>query len=122
MGNERGSYKVGDGAKDIQKQQVVLVRRDTGEKTAVSETSASPFTKHAKRYSGNMFTQAKEFMQKNIREVKDFDEFKQIMDDKRSFIKTHWCKSLECERYVKEQTGATLRCIPFSKSLFQESA
>jgi prolyl-tRNA synthetase len=54
-------------------------------------------------------------MQKNIREVKDFDEFKQIMDDKRGFIKTHWCKSLECERYVKEQTGATLRCIPFSK-------
>ena len=104
------------GPKDIQKQQVVLVRRDTGEKTAVSETELLPRLQNMlKDIQGNMFTQAKEFMQKNIREVKDFDEFKQIMDDKRGFIKTHWCKSLECERYVKEQTGATLRCIPFSK-------
>ncbi len=104
------------GPKDIQKQQVVLVRRDTGEKFTVSEFELLPRLKTLlSEIQENMFNQAKRFMQESIREVDNFDEFKQVIDAKRGFIKTHWCGNPECEKYVKEQTGATLRCIPFSE-------
>lgn len=104
------------GPRDIQKRQVVLVRRDTGEKSAVSEFELLPRLKTLlDEIQENMFNQAKKFMQKNIREVNNFDEFKQVIDEKRGFIKAHWCGSIECEKNAKEQTGATLRCIPFSE-------
>ncbi len=104
------------GPRDIQKRQVVLVRRDTGEKSAVSELELLPRLKTLlDEIQENMFNQAKKFMQKNIREVNNFDEFKQVIDEKRGFIKAHWCGSIECEKNAKEQTGATLRCIPFSE-------
>lgn len=104
------------GPRDIKNEQVVLVRRDTGEKTIVSE---SELLSHLKslldEIQANMFNQAKKFLNENIREVDNFDEFKQIIDEKRGFIKAHWCGNAECEKKVKEETGATLRCIPFSK-------
>ncbi|WP_296970671.1 proline--tRNA ligase [Tepidanaerobacter sp. EBM-38] len=104
------------GPKDIQKQQVVLVRRDTGEKFTVSEPELLSCLKTLlNEIQENMFDQAKRFMQENIREIDNFDEFKQVIDAKRGFIKTHWCGNPECEKFVKEQTGATLRCIPFSE-------
>jgi len=103
------------GPRDIKNQQVVLVRRDTGEKTVVSESELLPRLKSLLAdIQINMFNQAKEFLNENIREVKNFDEFKQIINEKRGFIKAHWCKNGECEQKIKEETGATLRCIPFS--------
>ncbi|MGI5859185.1 MAG: proline--tRNA ligase [Tepidanaerobacteraceae bacterium] len=104
------------GPRDIQKQQVILVRRDTGEKFAVSEIELLPRLKTLlSEIQENMFHHAKKFLEDNIREVDNFEEFKQVIDEKRGFIKAHWCGNIECEKQVKEQTGATLRCIPFSE-------
>ncbi len=104
------------GPRDIQKQQVILVRRDTGEKFAVSEIELLPrLKKLLSEIQENMFHHAKKFLEDNIREVDNFEEFKQVIDEKRGFIKAHWCGNIECEKQVKEQTGATLRCIPFSE-------
>lgn len=104
------------GPRDIQKQQVILVRRDTGEKFAVSEIELLPrLKKLLSEIQENMFRHAKNFLEDNIREVDNFEEFKQVIDEKRGFIKAHWCGNIECEKQVKEQTGATLRCIPFSE-------
>lgn len=54
-------------------------------------------------------------LQKNIREVCDFNGFKQTIAEKRGFVKAYWCGSAKCEKTAKEKTGATLRCIPFSE-------
>lgn len=71
------------GPKDIQKRQVVLVRRDTGKKTAVSESELLPSLKVLLGdIQQNMFKQAKNFMQENIRQVNDFEDFKQLIDKK----------------------------------------
>ena len=105
------------GPRDIQKRQVVLVRRDTGEKSAVSELELLPRLKTLlDEIQENMFNQAKKFMQKNIREVNNFDEFKQVIDEKRGFIKAHWCGSIECEKKCKEQTELHSGVFPFPKS------
>ncbi|MFY9414054.1 MAG: proline--tRNA ligase [Tepidanaerobacteraceae bacterium] len=104
------------GPRDIKNEQVVFVRRDTGEKITVSESELLPRLKSLlDEIQANMFRQAQVFLNENIREVDNFDEFKQIIDEKRGFIKAHWCGNTECEKKVKEETGATLRCIPFSK-------
>ena len=104
------------GPRDIKNGQVVFVRRDTGEKIAVSEAELVPRLKSLlDDIQANMFKQAKDFLNSNIREVDNFDEFKQIIEEKRGFIKAHWCGSSECEQKVKEETGATLRCIPFNQ-------
>jgi len=104
------------GPRDIEKNQAVLVRRDTGEKTFVK-------IEDLKRYTGdllneiqeNMFKQAQEFVQRNTRNAKTIKELENIIEKQRGFIKAMWCGSEECEDEIKEKTGATIRCIPFDQ-------
>jgi len=104
------------GPKDVEKHQVILVRRDTGEKMSVDESEINDKIKLLlDEIQSNMFRQAKQFRDDNIREAEDFEEFKKIIEEKKGFIKTHWCENAECEKHIKEQTGATLRCIPFEQ-------
>lgn len=104
------------GPKDVEKHQVILVRRDTGEKISVDESEINTKIKLLlDEIQSNMFRQAKEFRDNNISEVEHFEEFKKIIEEKKGFIKTHWCENEECEKHIKEQTGATLRCIPFEQ-------
>lgn len=104
------------GPKDVEKHQVVLVRRDTGEKISVDELEINNTIKSLlAEIQNNMFKQAKEFMDNNIREAENMEEFKKIIDEKKGFIKAHWCENGGCEKYIKEHTGATLRCIPFEQ-------
>lgn len=104
------------GPKDIQKHQVVLVRRDTGEKISVDEADINIKIKSLlDEIQQNLFKQAKTFMEENIREAENFDELKKIIQNDKGFVKAHWCEDGNCEKQVKEQTGATLRCIPFNQ-------
>lgn len=104
------------GPRDIKNKQVVLVRRDTGEKVMVSENEVeSAVESLLKDIQTNMFQIAKDFMMNNIHEVDSFGEFKEIINNKVGFIKAHWCGSSECEEHIKEETTATLRCIPFEE-------
>ena len=71
------------GPRDIKNEQVVFVRRDTGEKITVSESELLPRLKSLlDEIQANMFRQAQVFLNENIREVDNFDEFKQIIDEK----------------------------------------
>jgi len=104
------------GPKDIQKQQVVLVRRDTGEKLFVPRVELYERLKALlEDIQTNMYKQAKQFMDSNTRKVDDFEDFKKIIEEKKGFIKAHWCENESCEKYIKDQTGATLRCLPLDQ-------
>lgn len=46
-------------------------------------------------------------------EATDYDQFKQIMENSRGFIKAFWCESEKCENEIKQETKATTRCLPF---------
>ena len=104
------------GPKDMAQGQVMLVRRDTGEKIAVKEEKLAETVKELlDNIQENLFTRAKKFLEKNIRETSDYNEFKKIIEKQRGLIKTYWCGSKDCEDKIKEETKASIRCIPFEQ-------
>jgi len=105
------------GPRDMAKEQVVLVRRDTGEKQIVKEEKLTETVKNLLiEIQENLFNQAKKFLQENIREASDYSEFKKIIEDKKGIIKAYWCGNRECEDKIKEETKASIRCIPFEEN------
>ena len=104
------------GPKDMVQGQVMLVRRDTGEKVAVKEEKLVETVKELlDNIQENLFTRAKKFLEENIRETSDYNKFKKIIEKQRGLIKTYWCGSKDCEDKIKEETKASIRCIPFEQ-------
>jgi len=104
------------GPKDLAQGQVVLVRRDTGEKMAVKEEKLLETVEELlSNIQENLFTKAKKFLQENTREISNYNEFKKVIEKKRGLIKTYWCGSKDCEDKIKEETKASIRCIPFER-------
>ena len=104
------------GPKDLEKGSVVLVRRDTGEKMFVkNEEVVSKVKELLETIQTDLYDKAKKFRDENTRNIDSWDEFKNIIEEKGGFIKAHWCESAECEAKVKEETKATIRCIPFDQ-------
>lgn len=105
------------GPKDIEKNQAVLARRDTGEKIPVSlDNLEEEVTKLLAEIQTNMFEKAKKFRDARISDATNMEEFKEKLEETPGFINAHWCGKRECEDKIKEETGATLRCIPFDEN------
>ncbi len=104
------------GPKDMAQGQVMLARRDTGEKVAVKEENLVETVKELlDNIQENLFTRARNFLEENIRESSNYNEFKKIIEKQRGLIKTYWCGSKDCEDKIKEETKASIRCIPFEQ-------
>jgi len=104
------------GPKDIAKNSIVVVRRDSSEKESIGEEKVAI---HVRKLLGeiqkSLFSQALMFQRKNSREVDSWDEFKTIIEKNRGFIYAHWCGSDDCEAKIKKETKATIRSIPFNQ-------
>lgn len=104
------------GPRDIENEQVVLVRRDTGEKEFVKlHELEDRLPKLLEEIQQNLFDQAFDHRESMTHTVTSMDEFKQTIDEKSGFVKAMWCGELECEESIQEETGATSRCIPFEQ-------
>ncbi|MCF6096731.1 proline--tRNA ligase [Thermovorax subterraneus] len=104
------------GPRDLAQNQVLLVRRDTNEKIQVKESDLVNYLNILlEDIQTNMFKQAKKFMDDNTNTATNFDELKELLINKRGFVKAMWCGDSECEKRVKEETTATLRCVPFEQ-------
>jgi len=104
------------GPKDIENEQVVLVRRDTNEKIIVKNNELNEMIdKLLNDIHNNMYKMAKENLDKNTIIAKNMDEFKENLKDKNSFIKAMWCGNEDCVLKIKEETSATSRCMPFEQ-------
>lgn len=102
------------GPRDLDQDQVVLVRRDTGEKEFVSRKDlSSRLPQLLEQIQADMLERAIRFREENTRSCSDYEEFKQLIEEKRGFIVSPWCGSSECEEKVKNDTKATIRCLPF---------
>jgi prolyl-tRNA synthetase len=47
-----------------------------------------------------------------VTEVNSYDEFKKVLDEKAGFVSAHWDGTMETETAIKDETKATIRCIP----------
>ncbi len=100
------------GAKDIEKNQCVVARRDSGEKITLPLNSALPEQiKHLLNdIQHQLFQRALAYRTEKTKEVKTYDEFKAQVET--GFAIAHWDGTAETEAKIKEETKATIRCIP----------
>ncbi len=104
------------GPRDLEKGQVVLVRRDTGEKLMVSQDEAvDRLPALLEEIQADLFRRATEFRTAHTHRVDDYETFKQSLEEKGGFYYAHWDGTPETEARVKEETKATIRCIPFDE-------
>lgn len=102
------------GPRDVEANQVVLARRDTGEKTSIStDDLGSKVQAMLDDIQATLFQQARQFMDENTYRLNDYEEFKRILAEEGGFILAPWCESARCEAAIKEETRATIRCLPF---------
>ena len=104
------------GPKDIEANQVVVVRRDTREKIIVSiDEIETKIGEILEKMQSDMFERAKKHRDSHISVAKTYDEFKDAVANKPGFIKAMWCGDEACELKIKEDTTATSRCMPFEQ-------
>ncbi len=104
------------GPKDIAKKSVVVVRRDTSEKKSISEKELIKYVREANRLmQKSLFSKALSFQKNNSYLIDSWEEFKKIMVRKPGFVQAHWCSRSDCETKIKEETGATIRLVPFDQ-------
>ena len=110
--------RVALGLRDIENNVVELARRDTKEKQSVSIDGLATYIQQLlEDIQQNIFNRALAFRNENIREANSWDEFVQLLDTKAGFVSAHWDGTSETEEKIKEQTKATIRCIPLHNKL-----
>ena len=108
------------GPRDVQNDQVMLVRRDTREKIpAKTGEVVEKIQEVLDQIQKDLFQRALKFRQEHTYRIDDYREFQQILEEQGGFIEAHWCGSAECEEKVKEDTKATIRNIPFDREAEQ---
>ena len=104
------------GPRDIENNQCILVRRDTGEKITVSlDNIEEEVAGLLDTIQKDMLETARAHRDSHTFVAKNWDEFKDIVENKPGFIKAMWCGETECEENIKDQTGASTRCMPFEQ-------
>ena len=103
------------GPKDIAANKCVVVRRDTREKIEVSldeiETKIPELLETVQK---DMFARAKAHRDAHIWDAHNYEEFKDIAENKPGFIRGMWCGDQACEDKIKEDLAVTSRCMPFN--------
>jgi prolyl-tRNA synthetase len=101
------------GARDLEKNEIEIVRRDTREKRVVPIAGLATYVGSLlKEVQQNMYNKAKSYRDAHITPADSWDEFVKLLDDKGGFITAHWDGTAETEEAIKERTKATIRCIP----------
>lgn len=105
--------RVALGSRDMQNGTVELARRDTQTKETVQQAGLPDrIAALLNEIQDNIYNKALTYRDEHITEVNSYDEFKQVLEEKGGFISAHWDGTVETEKRVKEETKATIRCIP----------
>ena len=104
------------GPKDMEKNQCVLVRRDSGEKSFVSlDGIEDTVAKMLEDIHTGLYGRARKNLEDNTYPCATLAEVKEKMETQGGFAKTMWCGELECELKMKEEAGVSSRCIPLEQ-------
>lgn len=105
------------GPRDIKEGHCVFVRRDNRDKSFVElENIVESAGEMLDTIQDAMYENAKNFLLEHTSEAETLEDMIKIVDTKKGFVKAKWCGCRECEEKLKEETGITSRCIPFSEN------
>jgi len=104
------------GPKDVEKKQVVLVRRDSGEKKFVLMTELKKLaSEQLINIQNTLLMKAKDFRTKNSFIINDYVELIKILKEDGGYVYSHWCRNEACEEKIKLETKATIRSLPLNQ-------
>ncbi len=105
--------RIAVGPKDIANGTFEVARRDTLKKEVMLKNEVvDKVSGLMDEIQKNLFSRALDNRTEHTTEVSNYDEFKQVLDTKGGFISAHWDGTLETEEKIKNETKATIRCIP----------
>jgi prolyl-tRNA synthetase len=108
--------RVAVGQRDLENNSIEIARRDTGEKMSISlDGAANQIEQLLNDIQSSMLSNARQFRDQHITAVDSYEEFKQILETKGGFISAHWDGTAATEEKIKNETKATIRCIPFDQ-------
>ncbi len=107
--------RIGIGKRDLANNIVEVARRDTKEKNSISLDGISEYVENLlEEIQNNLFNRAIQFRENHMTDVDNYEDFKKALEEKGGFIKAHWDGTEETELKIKEETKATIRCIPLN--------
>ena len=106
------------GGRDLENGTIEIARRDTKEKQTISRDGLVPHIEALLvDIQNTIYQKALRFREENTREANSYQEFKELLDTKAGFISAHWDGTPETEKRIKDETKATIRCIPLNNKL-----
>jgi prolyl-tRNA synthetase len=107
--------RIAVGARDMENGTVEIARRDTGEKSSQPQANLDQYLETLlEDIQQAIYQKALTFREENIRPADNYIEFKRLLDEQPGFISAHWDGTPETEQRIKEETKATIRCIPLN--------
>jgi prolyl-tRNA synthetase len=93
----------------------MVARRDVRDKKLVPlDEIAHHIMSLLQQIQQNLYQRALDFREANTRTAKSYGEFKEILEQEGGFVRAHWNGSREVEDLIKNETKATIRCIPLN--------
>ncbi|MDC1188829.1 proline--tRNA ligase [Flavobacteriales bacterium] len=106
------------GNRDLESGNIEVARRDEKTKEVISFDGVVDYVDNLLiEIQSNLFNKAKTYRDDRITAVDSYEEFKSVINDKGGFISAHWDGTTETELRIKEETAATIRCIPLNNVL-----
>lgn len=110
--------RIAIGGRDMENGTVELARRDTKEKQTVPQAGLSRVISGLlTEIQDGLFQKALTFRDSMIHKVENYEQFKDVLENKGGFISAHWDGTPETEELIKQETKATIRCIPLNNTL-----
>lgn len=105
--------RIAIGPRDLENNTIEIVRRDTLAKETIEVSQTTDYVKILlDDIQKNIYRKAAEFRKENTYYVDEWDEFVDILENRGGFIMAHWDGTGETEQKIKDETKATIRCIP----------
>jgi len=105
--------RLGLGMRDIENGVIEVARRDTREKTSVPQEGVAQYVKQLlDDIQSNLFQRALKYREDHTHTADSMEEMSEILEADGGFVYAHWDGTSETELAIKDQTKATIRCIP----------
>ncbi len=108
--------RIAIGPRDLENDNVELARRDTQEKNIVPQAGLTERVQNLlDEIQTTLYEQALEYREAHTTRVNSYDAFKEVLEEKGGFVLAHWDGTAETEARIKDETSATIRCVPLDR-------